>query len=62
MLNLMSFKELYLILCFINFTLSTLENGFCDKANEYEETDNKCNIQSHYSKNRFEIILLFFSE
>ncbi|XP_029043432.2 GDP-fucose protein O-fucosyltransferase 2 [Osmia bicornis bicornis] len=53
MVNFMSFKELYLILCFINFTLSTLENGFCDQANEYGETDNKCNIQSHYSKNRY---------
>lgn len=42
----------YFILLLINFTQIIVANKFCDKSDEYEETD-KCNIQLRYSQNRY---------
>ncbi|KOC68600.1 GDP-fucose protein O-fucosyltransferase 2 [Habropoda laboriosa] len=50
---LLSLRVLYFILFLINFTQTTVENEFCDSLNEYEENNNKCNVQSRYSRNRY---------
>ncbi|OAD55705.1 GDP-fucose protein O-fucosyltransferase 2 [Eufriesea mexicana] len=47
------FRVLCFVLFSINFTLITVANEFCDKSDGYEETNNKCNIQLHYSRNRY---------
>ncbi|KZC11772.1 GDP-fucose protein O-fucosyltransferase 2 [Dufourea novaeangliae] len=53
MLNLLCFKILYLILFCIDFPQTATENAFCDEKDQYEEADKRCNVQSHYSRNRY---------
>ncbi|XP_076647609.1 O-fucosyltransferase 2 [Halictus rubicundus] len=53
MLNFLCFKALYLILFYINFIQCATENAFCNQIDEYEETDRKCDVQTHYSNNRY---------
>ncbi|XP_076175466.1 O-fucosyltransferase 2 isoform X2 [Ptiloglossa arizonensis] len=52
MLNLF-LRLLCLILFSINFTQTTIENEFCEKADQYKQIDKKCSIRSHYSQNRY---------
>ncbi|CAK9833567.1 GDP-fucose protein O-fucosyltransferase 2 [Anthophora retusa] len=54
MLNLLlSLRVLYVTLFLINFAQTANENEFCDSPDEYGENNNKCNVQSRYSRNRY---------
>ncbi|XP_017884644.1 GDP-fucose protein O-fucosyltransferase 2 [Ceratina calcarata] len=54
MLNpMLSSRVLYLTLFLINFTQTVVENEFCDTPDEDAKINNKCNIQSRYSRNRY---------
>ncbi|XP_076751412.1 PUB and ZnF_RBZ domain-containing protein tamozhennic isoform X4 [Xylocopa sonorina] len=46
-------RLLYFTLFLINITQPIVGNEFCDKPDEYGENNNKCDIQSSYSRNRY---------
>lgn len=50
---LLSPRALYLTLFLINLTQTVVENEFCDTPDEDANSNNKCNVQSRYSRNRY---------
>nr|XP_033336378.1 GDP-fucose protein O-fucosyltransferase 2 [Megalopta genalis] len=47
------YKTLYFTLFSISFMQCASDNEFCNQIDEYGETNQNCNVQTHYSNNRY---------